>query len=70
MPKTSHDVYNLLVNGPDDVACRWLCMSAGQRSRAEEEGIVMALDSMPYCANVVPLSFFPDAHTWAKIANE
>lgn len=36
-------VVKLLVEGTDDAGCRWLCQTAGRRTRDEELGLAMAM---------------------------
>lgn len=31
-----------------DVCCAWLCLSAGQRTRADNEALVEALEALPF----------------------
>ena len=42
-----------------DVCCRWLCESAGQRSKADNEAVAEALEALPYRGQALPLSLFP-----------
>lgn len=47
------------IHGSDDAACRWLCLSAGQRTAQDEAEIHKALESMPYRGQALPTNLFP-----------
>lgn len=47
------------IHGSDDAACRFLCLSAGQRTREDEEEIAKALEVMPYRGQALPLLAMP-----------
>lgn len=47
------------IHQTDDIACRWLCESAGKRTRDDEAEIASALEIMPHQGGVVPPSRFP-----------
>lgn len=47
------------IHGPDDVACRFLALSAGQRTREDNDEIARALQNLPYSNGAVPRLAFP-----------
>ena len=47
------------IHGSDDTACRWLCLSAGRRTRQDEAEILKALDRLPFRGRPFPPADFP-----------
>lgn len=47
------------IHGSDDTACRWLCLSAGQRTKRDEADITKALDAMPHRGRAISVAEFP-----------
>lgn len=50
-----------------DVGCRWLCMSAGQRTPRDNAEIARALDHLPFKGEPYPASLFPDPAAFLEL---
>jgi hypothetical protein len=52
--RTAGDVADFLSKASDDATCAWLCDTAGARTRAEDEGLGLALRRLAPWSVVAP----------------
>ena len=55
------------IHGDADSACRWLCESAGQRTREDELEILEALENLPHRGQALPSNALPQIDVLARV---
>lgn len=52
-----------------DVACRWLCLSAGRRTAQDERELAKALEALPFSKGPIPAQQLPNVEEMLRRVN-